>query len=116
MDSKQTQALNRLVKKLNAMRATLKKDERDLLDDMILSRTAMSDEVAAHAMSKERVTPKITPAPDERIASRIAAQDEEVVAHAMTPQAEPQISKRIDLRIDYRITLDNEQGTYRIDY
>jgi FixJ family two-component response regulator len=40
-------AFNRLLKKLSALRATLKSDERNLLDGLI---TGPVDEVAAHAM------------------------------------------------------------------
>jgi hypothetical protein len=37
MSENQTQSLNRLLKKLSAVRATLKKDERMLLDDMVMN-------------------------------------------------------------------------------
>ena len=48
MADKRTQALKRLVKKLSALRATLRKDERDLLDELVLGAPA---EVAAHGMT-----------------------------------------------------------------
>ncbi len=50
--SKQELALNRLAKKLTSLRATLRKDERDLLDQVVLSATftlGEEAEVAGHA-------------------------------------------------------------------
>lgn len=67
---KQDQALKRLLKKLSALRATLKSDERSLLDGLIIS---SADEAVAHVMNVgARVTPQVTAAADE------------AVAHAMT--------------------------------
>ena len=45
MDVKQEQSLKRLLKKLSALRATLKNDERNLLDNLV---TSPKDEVSAH--------------------------------------------------------------------
>ena len=47
MDVKQDQAAKRLLKKLSALRATLKNDERKLLDQLV---TGSADEVEAHTM------------------------------------------------------------------
>jgi len=48
MVDKKFQALKRLVKKLSALRATLRKEERDLLDELIVGRAA---EVEGHSMN-----------------------------------------------------------------
>ena len=52
MDPKQDQAFKRLLKKLSALRATLKSDERALLDGLI---TGAADEVGAHSMNVKAV-------------------------------------------------------------
>jgi hypothetical protein len=69
MIDKQTQALKRLTKKLSALRATLRKDERDLLDQLILGASA---DVAGHALTSAISTEAVTSRPTE------------VAAHAMT--------------------------------
>jgi len=51
---KQDQAFNRLLKKLSALRATLKSDERNLLDGLV---TGPIDEVGAHAMNIKPISP-----------------------------------------------------------
>ena len=51
MDDKQTRTLKRLVKKLSALRQTLTKSERELLDTLVLGASA---EVEAHAMAAGR--------------------------------------------------------------
>ena len=51
---KQDQAFNRLLKKLSALRATLKGDERDLLDGLV---TGPTDEVGAHSMWVKPISP-----------------------------------------------------------
>ena len=56
----QDQALKRLLKKLSALRATLKSEERNLLDGLIIG---SADEAAAHRMNiGSRVTTRTTPA------------------------------------------------------
>ena len=65
----QDQALKRLLKKLSALRATLKSEERNLLDGLIIG---SADEAAAHRMNVgSRVTPRTTPAADEAAAHRM---------------------------------------------
>ena len=54
MDIKQDQAFKRLLKKLSALRATLKNDERSLLDEMV---TGSADEVEAHSMNNRPQSP-----------------------------------------------------------
>ncbi len=72
MADKQIQALKRLVKKLSALRATLRRDERQLLDQIILG---LSAEAAGHAMTRAASKGAATPKPIE------------VAAHAMTSAA-----------------------------
>ena len=72
MTTKQDQSTNRLLKKLSALRATLKGEELILLDSFIIG---SPDEVAAHAMgaraaAKGKVTAAST-APDEVAAHSI---------------------------------------------
>ena len=70
--NKQDQAFNRLLKKLSALRATLKSDERNLLDGLV---TGPIDEVGAHAMN-------VTPISPARNTTRSTAPDE-ARAHTM---------------------------------
>jgi len=79
MADKRTQALKRLVKKLSALRATLRKDERDLLDELVLGAPA---EVAAHGMTSAVAS--------KPVMSRAA----EVAAHGMTSAVSKAASKR----------------------
>ena len=67
MDVKQDQAVKRLLKKLSALRATLKNDERSLLDQLV---TGAANEVEAHRLS-----------PKSPVAS--ARDANEVEAHSM---------------------------------
>jgi hypothetical protein len=95
MASKQTQALARLVKKLSALRATLRKDERDLLDQLILGEVAghgmasakasrasaaKAAEVAGHGMSAAKASAAKASQPMGAKAARVA----EVEAHGMS--------------------------------
>ncbi len=56
MDDKQTRTLKRLIKKLSALRVTLTKSERELLDTLILGAPAgdRAVEVEGHAMAAGR--------------------------------------------------------------
>ncbi len=68
MTDKERTAFKRLVKKLSAMRATLSKDERNLLDKLILG-----EEVAAHQMTTGSVK-----------AIKAVKGEADVAAHQMT--------------------------------
>jgi hypothetical protein len=68
MNTDQNPAVERLLKKIAALRATLPTDEREVLDQFI-----PVDEVSAHAMKKGVV----------RAAKRAAKRTAEVKAHAM---------------------------------
>ena len=74
--NKQDQAFTRLLKKLSALRATLKSDECNLLDGLI---TGPIDEVGAHMMNVSPISPA-------RNVARATAPDE-AVAHAMNVSA-----------------------------
>ena len=82
MDIKQDQAFKRLLKKLSALRATLKNDERSLLDEMV---TGPADEVEAHSMNNR---------PHPRPASRPAGAADEVEAHSMNNRPHPRPAGR----------------------
>jgi len=90
MIDKQTQALKRLTKKLSALRTTLRKDERDLLDQLILGASA---DVAGHALTSAISTEAMTSRPTEVAAhamtsakstEAVTSRPTEVAAHAMT--------------------------------
>jgi hypothetical protein len=136
MDTKQDQAVNRLLKKLSSLRATLKNDERIILDELI---TGSPDEVTAHSMNVKAVNPAKTPtrttAPDEAVAhsmnvkavnpaktpTRTTAPDE-AVAHSMnvkavnpaktparTTAADEAVAHAMSIRIVYDPTKDEYQ-------
>lgn len=89
MDAKELQAWKRVAKKLSALRQTLRKEERKILDRMILGE---SSEVEMHALTP-RIEPRVTPQAEPRV----------------TPRVEPRVTPRMDLRI----TLD-ASGEYSI--
>ena len=81
MDDKQTRTLKRLVKKLSALRATLSKSERELLDTLILGASA---EVEGHAMHGAKIaSAKIAGAKMAGAKVAGAVQSAEVEGHAM---------------------------------
>ena len=65
MNAKQDQAYNRVLRKLSALRVTLKADERYFLDALI---TGGAEDAAAHAMKVDKATPARTPSEDEAAA------------------------------------------------
>ncbi len=93
MADKKNQALKRLLKKLSALRATLRHDERVLLDEIILGSVA---EVSAHTMTAAASKGAKTPKPAEVSAHAMTTaaskgaktpKPAEVSAHAMTTAA-----------------------------
>jgi hypothetical protein len=76
MSDDQVIILNRLLDKLSAVRATLKNDERVLLDSMVLGAeiAIASDEVTAHSLSAKNI---------EAAEAKLESAPDEVVAHAM---------------------------------
>lgn len=53
MENKQAAALNRVAKKLTALRKTMRKEERAILDQIVLG--AAQEEVMAHTMFDTRL-------------------------------------------------------------
>src|SRR5512137_1632015 len=84
MDDKRTRTLKRLVKKLSALRHTLSKSERELLDTLILGAPA---EVAGHAIPGA-VPGAIPGAVPGAVPGAIPGEHTEVMGHAI-PGAVP---------------------------
>jgi hypothetical protein len=85
MDAKEMQVMNRLLKKLSALRATLPDEERALLDEFIVT-PKTGEDVQAHVFqapitAAEEVQAHVMPPQ--------AMPPAEVLAHAMPPQAMP---------------------------
>jgi hypothetical protein len=92
MDDKQTRALKRLTKKLSALRQTLSKSERELLDTLILGAPAAGRaevvqpaEVEGHAMTASGRAVAGRAAAGRAVAGRAveAVETAEVEGHAM---------------------------------
>ncbi len=107
MTDKQTQALKRLTKKINALRKTLRADERSLLDRMILGDEAAA-EVQAHkaggggysprraaALKAAAKADKLAEVEAHRLAPKVAEKVAEVEAHRMLPKADSMITPMI---------------------
>jgi hypothetical protein len=88
MADKQTQALKRLTKKLSALRKTLRKDERELLDALILGDEAAA-EVNAHSLvSKADRVAKADVTAHQLIQKADRADKADVVAHQLIQRAD----------------------------
>jgi hypothetical protein len=96
MADKQTRALKRLTKKLSALRKTLRADERNLLDRMILGDEAAA-EVQAHritASAADMGRPTIIL--DSRTHNYlITGEEPEVKAHTLVPVLTPKIARQV---------------------
>lgn len=93
MADKQTQALKRLTKKLNALRKTLRKDERDILDQLVLGEAGA--EVAAHKFSTKAATKASEVAAHKfgtKASSKASNAVVEVAAHKMATSSRPAVS------------------------
>ncbi len=85
MDTKKTQTLKRLLKKLSALRATLSDDEQAVLDQIIFSQSA---DVEAHRQDP-RLDPRLDPRYDPRLDPRLdpkAQPGTDVEAHRLDPR------------------------------
>ena len=78
MNVKDVRALERLTQKLTALRKTLRADERNFLDQMVIGANVGS-EVAMH-----RLDPKLDPAVEPRL--------DPALDQKMDPQLDPKIS------------------------
>lgn len=82
LNERQEAALNRLTKKLSALRKTLRGDERQMLDLLIAGKSEVSGHAAVRGR-RQAVTDEVTGhAMDWRLAKRGAVTDE-VAGHAM---------------------------------
>ena len=128
MSQDQERILSRLLNKLTAVRATLKSDERDMLDAMVLNaRFAPRDEVSQHQM-KPRVAPKVAPRVDPAVdpavsagavAPKEGADPDEVSQHQMKPRVAPRVDPAVKAAVasaaePFKITLDEESESYRL--
>jgi hypothetical protein len=101
MNTEETQAMKRLLKKLSALRATLSDDERALLDGFIV--TSKADEVVAHVI-KDAVSPAVTPAADDVVAHvikdavspAVAPAADDVTAHVIKDAVSPAVAPAAD--------------------
>jgi hypothetical protein len=107
MDAKELQAWKRVAKKLSSLRATLRADERKILDQLIVG----ASEVELHSMTpaaQPRKTPRTTP--------RKKDQASEVELHSLTPagQKTPRTTPMITPRLDINMMLDPD-GEYLVE-
>ena len=105
MVDKNTQALKRLVKKLSALRATLRSDERALLDQLILGSAAA--EVEAHSLTSAAAKGAKVPKPME------------VEAHSLTSAAAKGAKVPKQMKVEARlinemIEFDAQSKVYRV--
>jgi hypothetical protein len=128
MDTKELQAWKRIAKKLSALRATLRADERIILDRLIIG---AAGEVELHSVTpavQPRVTPviqpRVTPAVQPRVTPRIepnaGSEGSEVEMHRVTPagQIAPKVTPRVTPRLmpqaDVNMVLTPE-GEYSVE-
>lgn len=82
MDPKQQAALKRLTKKLSALRQTLRKDERDILDTMVIGKPA---EVRGHRLERVERLETMTGAARKKNTPKRRGGEPEVSGHALNP-------------------------------
>ena len=112
MDEKQTKALSRLLKRLNAVRQTLRSDERGLLDAMMsdsfpeaeghafkpAARPAIQVEGEGHMLKKGASRPAAKPEVEGHVMKPAAkpAAKPEVEGHVMKPAAKPAAKPEVE--------------------
>ncbi len=119
MKTVQDQAFDRLLKKLSAMRATLRNEERAILDELIIGQVSTqrmnvgrttskfastakgeSAEVEAHKLNPGKVAPKVSGKVAPKISSKIA----EVEAHKLNPgKVAPKVSGKVAPKVSSKI-------------
>jgi hypothetical protein len=119
MSDDQVIILNRLLDKLSAVRATLKNDERVLLDSMVLQARILvaADEVEQHGLEARAV-----PAAEAKIEDSAVDSADEVAQHAMQTRTVPAAEAKVEAGAVadavasqyYKITLDEELESYMI--
>ena len=93
MEEKQSRALGRLIKRLSAVRQTLRSDERGLLDGMV---EASFGEVAGHQYRPARI--EIESIKEEVMLKKVnrPAVKPEVEGHVMKPAAKPAAKPEVE--------------------
>ena len=119
MSQNQERILSRLLEKLTAVRATLKKDERAILDAMVLNANIMTTgfEVMQHGM-KEGLTPAAEAAVDAGAATpRMDFGPDEVVQHGLKEGLTPAVDAGAVAGAAsqyFKIRLDDASESYRL--
>jgi hypothetical protein len=129
MDADEKKVLQRLLKKLTALRMTLSGEERDLLDKLVVSDE--SDEVAAHSLSTGMAKPKTFPVSQPKYDPKLKEGDEsEVEAHSLStgmakpktfpvsqPKYDPKLKEgdedEVEAHMRFKIELDPD-GRYSV--
>ncbi len=119
MKTVQDQAFDRLLKKLSAMRATLRNEERAILDELIIGQVSTqrmnvgrttskfastakgeSAEVEAHKLNPGKVAPKVSGKVAPKVSSKIA----EVEAHKLNPgKVAPIVTGKVAPKVSSKI-------------
>lgn len=110
MAAKVNRAMSRLMGRLSALRQTLRKDERDLLDGLVLGATA--DEVVAHRMipqapeqAARKSATSVAKRANQRTNTGAAA---EVVAHSMVSRVDKGAATSVAKRVNPRVNTNAE--------
>ena len=143
MNAEQERAFNRLLKKLGSLRVTLRKDERDILDAIVLTTPSevIDGEVSFHAMADAKTEALADAASEVSFHAMADAQQEklaeaasevsfhamadakteaqadaasEVSFNAMADASQDRYADRVAYRYNCKIVLDDESQTYRI--
>lgn len=118
MDTKESKAISKLLKKLTALRATLLTDERALLDALVTRSASAADEMVAHRMSTAISSGAVSAGAVSAGAISAGAkslEEDEMVAHAMSdavakkpvPIAQPRITAM-------QISFDEKTKSYKL--
>ncbi len=112
----QKSATQKVLTKLNALRATLSDDERKVLDSIVIHD---EDEVAAHRIGGIgilKTEPRQEPKADARSMPKVETGEDEVVAHRMGAigilKTEPRQEPKVESRTSPLIVFDVEKGEY----
>ena len=112
MDAKQSQAIDRVLKKLSVLRMTLNNEEREILDSFVVT---VANEVEAHQLVSAKTpakTPAKAPAKDYETDEMKAQQMES--AKSFTPD-EKKIARKTWAGQPRKIVYDAEKKMYRFE-